>query len=132
MELKYTHTRLLVRNFGDCFRFYGETLGFAVAWGDAQSIYGEFETGTVRLALFDRQAMAEAIGNAGQPAEAASQDRVTLCFDVANVDEVYQQLQGRGVAFIAEPTDRPDWGVRTAHFRDPAGNLIEISARLEA
>jgi len=131
MELKYTHTRLLVRNFRDCFRFYGETLGFDIAWGDEENIYGEFETGSVRLALFDRQAMAEAIGNAHASAEAECQDRVTLCFDVANVDQTYDHLQERGVVFTTEPADRPDWGVRTAHFRDPAGNLIEISTSLE-
>lgn len=26
--------------------------------------------------------------------------------------------------------DRPDWGVRVAHFRDPDGNLIEINQNL--
>jgi catechol 2,3-dioxygenase-like lactoylglutathione lyase family enzyme len=27
--------------------------------------------------------------------------------------------------------DRPEWGIRTAHFRDPDGNLIEINQPLK-
>ena len=32
----------------------------------------------------------------------------------------------KGVEFAVGPTDRPDWYLRTAHFRDPEGNLIEL------
>jgi len=33
--------------------------------------------------------------------------------------------------FETEPTDRSVWGIRTAHFRDPDGNLIEINHALK-
>jgi lactoylglutathione lyase len=39
-------------------------------------------------------------------------------------------LQIKGVSFLTEPKNRPDWGIRTAHFRDPAGNLLEIYSPL--
>jgi lactoylglutathione lyase len=49
---------------------------------------------------------------------------------VDNVDEVYQRLKDHNGILMAPPTDRPDWGIRTAHFRDPDGNLIEIYTNL--
>jgi lactoylglutathione lyase len=55
---------------------------------------------------------------------------VALIMAVEDVDVIYQQLQARGVAFITEPIDHTNWGLRTAHFRDPDGNLIEINSSL--
>ncbi|MBK8019931.1 MAG: VOC family protein [Chloroflexi bacterium] len=60
------------------------------------------------------------------PRRASAQDSSLLVFEVDDVDQAVQSLQGKGVSFIAMPTDRPDWGMRTAHFRDPDGNLLEI------
>lgn len=131
MELTLASIRLLVRDYRTCFLFYRDTLGFAVAWGDEESGYADFDTGSVKLALFERQAMAEAIDNAGQPATAECQDRTVLCFDVTSVDAICQQLREKGVPLVAEPVDRTEWGVRTAHFRDPDGTLIEISTTLQ-
>jgi catechol 2,3-dioxygenase-like lactoylglutathione lyase family enzyme len=48
------------------------------------------------------------------------------------VDEAYRQLQARGVAFVTIPQSREEWGIRTAHFRDPDGNLLEIYSSLRA
>ena len=41
-------------------------------------------------------------------------------------------LRAQGVALVAEPQDRSDWMIRTAHFRDPDGNLIEINSSIQA
>ena len=41
-------------------------------------------------------------------------------------------MRARGVALVAEPQDCPDWMMRTAHFRDPDGNLIEINSAIPA
>jgi lactoylglutathione lyase len=70
--------------------------------------------------------MAEAVGTAAKPAQAECQDRVAMIFQVKDVDEVYRRLKDKGVTFINPPLDRPDWGIRAAHFRDPDGNLLEI------
>ncbi|MFV9644620.1 MAG: VOC family protein, partial [Desulfobacterales bacterium] len=51
-------------------------------------------------------------------------------FEVPNVDKATQELKAKGVVFETEPTDRSVWGIRTAHFRDPDGNLIEINQAL--
>jgi catechol 2,3-dioxygenase-like lactoylglutathione lyase family enzyme len=42
------------------------------------------------------------------------------------VDEVYELVKEQNGIVVTQPQDRPDWGIRTAHFRDPDGNLIEI------
>ena len=35
-----------------------------------------------------------------------------------------------GGSLITAPTDMPQWGIRTAHLRDPDGNLIEAFSHL--
>ena len=55
--------------------------------------------------------------------ETGSGDRAMLVFEVPNVDARVAELKSRGVEIIAEPVDRPEWTVRTAHLRDPEGNL---------
>jgi len=40
-------------------------------------------------------------------------------------------LQAKGVAFVKPPTSQP-WGLRTAHFVDPEGNLWEIAHNIAA
>jgi catechol 2,3-dioxygenase-like lactoylglutathione lyase family enzyme len=34
--------------------------------------------------------------------------------------------KAKGVTFLKNPTDQP-WGMRTAHFADPEGNIWEIN-----
>ena len=130
MEYKFSQTRLLVIHFKDCFIFYRDILGFKPTYGSEDDIYGSFDIGGVTLALFGRQNMSEAIATDGLPLEAKAQDTVCICFQVENVDAACEQLKQKGVGLVAEPIDRPDWGERTAHFRDPDGNLIEINQGL--
>jgi lactoylglutathione lyase len=52
--------------------------------------------------------------------------RGLLAASVADVDVAYEELEAKGVTFVRPPTDRP-WGLRTAHFTDPDGNLWEIN-----
>lgn len=86
----------------------------------------EFETGDVTLSFFSRAAMAGAIGHpqAGQPI--SGPDSVLIWLRVENVDESVKALTAKGVEIVCPPTDRPQWGLRTAHFRDPGGILVEI------
>ena len=103
---------------------------FEVVWDDGD--YAAFQDGDMRLAIFKRQMMAEAIGNNDQPYDAVSQDKIALIFEVADVDAYHRQLQEKGVEFVKEPLDYKSWGIRAAYFRDPDGNLIEINSGLAA
>ena len=130
MALKLTHFRLLVTDYRACFDFYTRMLGFKVAWGNENTGYAELMTGEVRLALFGRSEMANVISTAALPFDPRCQDRTTIIFRVADVDRSCAELVKKGVELITEPEDRPEWRIRTAHFRDPCGNLIEINQRL--
>jgi catechol 2,3-dioxygenase-like lactoylglutathione lyase family enzyme len=127
MTFRYTHTRLLVQDFAACFRFYCDVLGFAPRYGDQRGPYAEFKLDGITLALYQRELMADAL-EAPMPASAAGADEVVLCMQVDDVDAAYEALHAKGVRFIAGPTDRPNWRIRTAHLRDPDGNLIEINS----
>jgi catechol 2,3-dioxygenase-like lactoylglutathione lyase family enzyme len=133
-NIQSTHARLLVSDFRACFLFYRDVLELPVTWGEENGDYASYRVGETELALFQRQLMADAVGTAAKPAQAESQDRVALIFQVDDVDEVYQRLRDKGVVFIDEPMDCPDWGdwgIRAAHFRDPDGNLLEIYTDLQ-
>ena len=45
---------------------------------------------------------------------------------VDDVDAVCAELAGKGVALLNGPQDR-EWGMRTANFQDPDGNVWEIA-----
>ncbi len=124
------HIRLLVSDFPACFRFYRDTLGFVPVFGSEDDVYTDFETGGQGIALFTRALMAEAVGSEDAPVDA--QDAAVLVLATANVDEAADALRAKGVQLVTEPTDRPLWGIRTAHFRDPDGHLVEINSPLPA
>jgi lactoylglutathione lyase len=116
--------RLVVTNFDACFRFYRDTIGLHVLWGDEGGQYAGFRIGEgTSLTLFR-----------GQPAEGGetipSQARIVLIFSIEDLDGSFERLGRHGVQFVDRPTDYPEWGVRAAHLRDPAGNLLEISSPL--
>jgi catechol 2,3-dioxygenase-like lactoylglutathione lyase family enzyme len=130
MDYKLEYIRLLVSDFKACFRFYQDVMGFKATFGDENDVYADFATGGSTLALFGRSNMGEAVGTLHLPESAIAQDRMCLIFAVKSVDETCQHLKSLGVSLVSEPMDRPGWGIRTAHFRDPDGNLIEINQPL--
>ena len=129
---RLTHIRLLVSEMPACLSFYRDVLAMQVLWADEEGHYVSFKTGDIVLALNRKQAMAEVVGSRDRPARADRQDPMALILAVDDVDAAYQELTGQGIAFVTRPTDRPHWGIRTAHFRDPDGNLIEINSPLRA
>lgn len=125
--MKYEFTRLLVSDFVACFRFYRDVMGFQVSFGTEDDTYADFAVGAVNISLFDKQEMSETLGTAHLPHHSNIQDKVCMVFAVEDVDAVCERLKAKGVQLATEPTDHPDWGIRTAHLRDPDGNLIEIN-----
>jgi catechol 2,3-dioxygenase-like lactoylglutathione lyase family enzyme len=128
---KYEFTRLLVTNFKECFRFYRDVMGFKPGFGTEDDTYADFEVGTVNISLFDKAEMSSVLGTTSKPLQTDMQDMICLTFSVESVDEFCKHLRKKDVPLLTEPTDHADWGIRTAHFRDPDGHLIEINQPLK-
>src|SRR5215208_6364107 len=98
-------------------RFYGEVLGlpFGKQWGEMPA--GEFETGTVTIALMQVDAFGIEFSPSSTPLE----------FHVDDFDAAKAELESRGVQFV---TDVIDSGVcKQAIFTDPDGNALAIHHR---
>lgn len=52
--------------------------------------------------------------------------RAVYTLKVDDVDAKCAELEAKGVTLLNGPMDRP-WGIRTASFQDPAGNIWEIA-----
>lgn len=130
------HPRLLVDRFADCFRFYDAVLpaliGAVRASGGVSGPYAHWDVdGQGVLVLFDRGAMAAVTGTDGLPADAPpAQDRSMFVCRVDDVDAGLALCLARGAELTAPARDRPEWGpgLRTAHVRDPEGNLVELQS----
>lgn len=123
--MRLTHVRLLVSDVGASYRFYKDVLGLPTTW-DENPGYAEFEVGPESaLAIFPRSEMAEAIELRPEGGDGA-----VVVLSVESVDEAVAWLRARG-ADVGDPFDRPDWGMRLAHLRDPDGNLVELYHDIE-
>lgn len=118
--------RLLVGDLGRSIEFYRDVLGMELAFDDGENYASFAVVPGFSLSLFRHDLMADAIG-AHDP---VSGDRAVLVFATEDVDAEAERLTRLGVEVIAAPADRPDWGIRTVHVRDPDGHLIEINRPL--
>lgn len=130
--MKFSGVRLLVNDFDKSFRFYAETLGLKVTWGELGGEYASFDIGIGPdgLSIFPSDYMAPVVGNAELPLPENSREKVMLILAVDNVDKSYEELSARGVNFLNKPVDMPGWGMRVVHLRDTEGNLIELFSAL--
>jgi lactoylglutathione lyase len=132
-RLKLNNTRLLVTDFPATFVFYRDVMGLTPSYGSEDDVYTSFDTGTGTLALFKRNLMKIALTGEVVPTVEATPptvDTFLITFNVPDIDELFANMVAKGVKFITLPTDRPEWGIRTAHLRDPEGNLVEIYSDL--
>ncbi len=132
--MKFSNVRLLVKDYKKCFKFYTEQLGLEVLWGDENGCYASFKVaeGIEGLAIFSSDFMASAVGNNEKTQPIGYREKSMLVFEVENVDASYQAFSEKGIHFINEPIDMPDWGMRVVHLRDPEENLIEFFTPLAA
>lgn len=126
--MKFNNVRLLVKDFAKCFKFYTEQLGLEPSWGDENSGYANFKVADriEGFTLFVSDWMAPVVGNTDKQQPVAMREKLMVSFSVDNLDETFATLKAKGVTFITEPTDMPDWGMRTLYLRDPEENLIEL------
>lgn len=130
--MKFSGVRLLVKDFDKAFRFYSETLGLKVTWGEPGGAYASFDIGIGPdgLAIFPSDYMAPVVGNAEQLLPENCREKVMLILSVDDVDKSYEELSARGIKFVNKPVDMADWGMRVVYLRDTEDNLIELYSAL--
>ncbi|MGF1535819.1 MAG: VOC family protein [Elainellaceae cyanobacterium] len=126
MEFKYTYTRLNVDNFEVCKAFYRDVLGLTICFEDAMDEYVEFDTGSTKISLINREKLPQFVGRDEPLKFAAIDTSVALTFVVNDLHGAIQYLTSKGVRMANEPTDFPDRGFISACFHDPDGNLVEL------
>lgn len=107
--------------------FYRETLDLPLAFEDDSSAFFQMEgTSLLLLKIAEAQALLSTEAVAAQRPSGATSQLVSF---VDDVDAIHRDLVAKGVQFVREPIDR-EWGLRTAHFKDPDGNIWEIAHSL--
>jgi catechol 2,3-dioxygenase-like lactoylglutathione lyase family enzyme len=114
---------LFVEDLAAARQFYREVFGLPIHYEDDNSAV--FKFGDTLINLLDIGQAPELIAPAVvAPLDAGSRMQFTIGVD--DVDAMCAELEKRGVELLNGPMDRP-WGIRTASFRDPAGQIWEIA-----
>jgi catechol 2,3-dioxygenase-like lactoylglutathione lyase family enzyme len=122
MEL--VQIRLVVQDFGACFRFYRDVLGLKPQVDDDAGPYGKLSLpeGGAAIALQAREHLAQDAPWLRGP---GTGDRALIVLKVDDLDAVGAQLHSRGARWETEP--QTQWErLRVAYLRDPEGNLVEF------
>jgi lactoylglutathione lyase len=114
---------LIVADLDRALAFYVDTLGLPL--GHRSGPYAQLATGTTRVSLYERAAMAETLGCALDPPPPDAPG-FELGFLVDDCDRSFDELVAGGADPAVPPTDRP-WGQRTAYVHDPDGHLVELA-----
>jgi lactoylglutathione lyase len=114
---------LVVEDMDRALQFYTGVLGLKL--GHRSGDYAQLDTGSTRLGLYSRSAMAKTLDQSLEM-PTANAPGFEIGFKVADVDAVFNELVTRGAVPVMPPTDR-FWGQRTAYVRDPDHHLIELA-----
>jgi lactoylglutathione lyase len=117
-------TVLFVRDLDKCMTFYRDIVGFQMDQSDAQS--AGFALENQYFILLHVSAAAQMISEEPLELKFEGGPRGLMAAAVEDVDAAYEELKTKGVTVLRPPTDQP-WGLRTAYFTDPEGNLWEIN-----
>lgn len=104
-------------------RFYETTFDLPVVFEDPNSAVFKFGETLINLL---RIGEAPELVDPAQVAAPQAGARFVFTLAVDDVDAMCADLTRRGVRLLNGPMDRP-WGIRTASFQDPAGNIWEIA-----
>lgn len=121
---------LFVQDLTRCTAFYRDTFKLQFLWSDDNSSTFLLEEG-LYLTLLSPAGAADLLGTQVDKLKIEGGPRGLLAAGVADVDASYKELKAKGVTFVRLPTDQR-WGLRTAHFTDPEGNLWEINQSIES
>ncbi|MEN3538157.1 VOC family protein [Microbispora sp. ZYX-F-249] len=125
------YPRVLTSRFAEAFRFYDGLLtvvaGARLVKGAEDGPYANWDRETEAvLALLDRSMLERVTGISLDGSGGATM----LVLTVADVERAAAVAAACGGRVVVPPGDRPEWGptCRTAHLRDPDGNLVELQS----
>ena len=117
-------TVMFVKDMDTCKAFYRDTLGLEVTEDDPEHVVVHMDN--VYFLLLEVGAASHMISEQALDLSIEGGPRGLLAAGVEDIDAAYKSLSAKGVTFLRPPTDQP-WGLRTAYFTDPEGNLWEIN-----
>jgi predicted enzyme related to lactoylglutathione lyase len=121
--MDFASIRIITDDVDRLARFYEAVLG--VVASRPSPVFAELRTGGGAVAIGSRATVAVLGEAALQP---SSNRSVIIEFLVDDVDEEFARLHGLLEDVVLEPTTMP-WGNRSALFRDPDGNLVNLFTR---
>jgi uncharacterized glyoxalase superfamily protein PhnB len=121
---KLVATVLFVKDLAGCTAFYRDILELKMQESDPVS--AGFSLGNHYLILLDISSAANLIGSEVEDLRLKGGARTLLAAEVQDIDAIHEKLKNKGVTFLKPPINQP-WGLRTAHFTDPEGNIWEIN-----
>jgi lactoylglutathione lyase len=128
MKLGINSVLLFVRDIDNCTAFYRDVLKLPFV-GSNPGV-ATFELQGRYLTLQSPEGVAKLFGIEPDAVNIEGHPRTMIASRVEDVQAAYETLKAAGVSFLQPPTDHP-WGVRTAIFVDPEGNLWDINQDLE-
>jgi lactoylglutathione lyase len=120
---------IFVQDLDKCTAFYRDTFRLQYQGSDDQSSNFRLQEG-LYLILLSPKGAAELLGKQADELKIEGGQHGLLAASVADVDVAYEELKAEGVTFVRPPTNQR-WGMRTAHFTDPLGNLWEINQSID-
>lgn len=118
--------RIITHDVDRLARFYETVTGTQAA--RPAPVFAEFRTSAGSLAIASTATVAMLGDRAPKP---GSNDTMIIEFLVVDVDAEFARLRDVLDDIVLEPTTMP-WGNRSALFRDPDGNLVNLFARQSA
>ena len=124
LGVELTQVRLLVDDFGSCYRFYRDVLGLTPQFEAEDGPYAKLipPAGGAGIALQQRAAMAAVLEELGQP---VGGHRSLVALRVDDLDAFAAAVVGRGGVLAHGPAPMGQ-RMRVAHVKDPEGNLVEL------
>lgn len=107
--------------------FYARLVRVPVVLND---YYVEVPTGAASVGFSRRRFIECREEQAARPCGPLHQAEIMLDFRTGDVDAEYDRIGRLGVTWVMRPATQP-WGCRAMIFRDPAGNLVNVSSPAE-
>jgi len=118
------YTMIVVSNMDRSVEFYRDKLGIPLKFQSPE--WTEFDTGATTLALHGGGVPSETHGDQSKAAGTCS-----IGFNVANVDQTYEELKAKGIRFVMPPTQREGEGIKLTVCLDPDGLPVSFAQMME-